>query len=93
MWRALPGSALVHAAVLGAALIGFAWLMHGPIHVLNGTANWLLARGGVQPVDGHERLHSSDEIRMLVEQSGEGGSLGKEPVLKRKVPRWLAQSC
>jgi CBS domain containing-hemolysin-like protein len=62
-----------------APLIGFAWVMHGPIHVLNGTANWLLARGGVQPVDGHERLHSSDEIRMLVEQSGEGGSLGKEP--------------
>jgi CBS domain containing-hemolysin-like protein len=62
-----------------APLIGFAWLMHGPIHVLNGTANWLLARGGVAPVDGHERLHSSDEIRMLVEQSGEGGSLGKEP--------------
>ncbi|HQW66665.1 MAG TPA: hemolysin family protein, partial [Gemmatimonadales bacterium] len=62
-----------------APLIGFAWLMHGPIHVLNGTANWLLALGGVQPVDGHERLHSSDEIRMLVEQSGEGGSLGKEP--------------
>lgn len=25
MWRALPGSALVHVAVLGAALIGFSW--------------------------------------------------------------------
>ncbi|MBP6571180.1 MAG: HlyC/CorC family transporter, partial [Gemmatimonadales bacterium] len=47
--------------------------------VLNGTANRLLRLGGVAPVDGHERLHSSDEIRMLVEQSGEGGSLGKEP--------------
>ncbi len=62
-----------------APLIGFAWVMHGPIHVLNGTANRLLRLGGVAPVDGHERLHSSDEIRMLVEQSGEGGSLGKEP--------------
>ncbi len=62
-----------------APLIGFAWVMHGPIHILNGTANRLLRLGGVAPVDGHERLHSSDEIRMLVEQSGEGGSLGKEP--------------
>ncbi len=60
-------------------LIGFAWIMHVPIQVLNGAANRLLRLAGVMPVDGHERLHSGDEIRMLVEQSGEGGSLGKEP--------------
>nr|MBP6572762.1 DUF21 domain-containing protein [Gemmatimonadales bacterium] len=34
-----------------APLIGFAWVMHGPIHVLNGTANRLLRLGGVAPVD------------------------------------------
>jgi CBS domain containing-hemolysin-like protein len=32
----------------------------------------------VQPPGEHERLHSPEEIRMLVEQSEEGGSLGKE---------------
>ncbi len=56
-------------------LIAFSWLMHYPILVLNGTANWLLRRVGVEPPGSHERLHSPDEIRMLVEQSGEGGSL------------------
>lgn len=56
-------------------LIGFTWLMHFPIMVLNGTANRLLKLVGVEPPGSHERLHSPEEIRMLVEQSGEGGSL------------------
>jgi CBS domain containing-hemolysin-like protein len=33
---------------------------------------------GIDRPGEHERLHSPDEIRMLVEQSEEGGSLGKE---------------
>lgn len=56
-------------------LVGFTWLMAGPILVLNGTANWLLRLAKVEPPGSHERLHSPEEIRMLVEQSGEGGSL------------------
>lgn len=56
-------------------LIGFTWVMHVPIVVLNGTANRLLKLVGVEPPGSHERLHSPEEIRMLVEQSGEGGSL------------------
>jgi CBS domain containing-hemolysin-like protein len=56
-------------------LMGFSWLMHFPILVLNGTANRLLKLVGVEPPGSHERLHSPEEIRMLVEQSGEGGSL------------------
>lgn len=56
-------------------LIGFTWLMAGPILVLNGTSNRLLRLFGVEPPGSHERLHSPEEIRMLVEQSGEGGSL------------------
>jgi CBS domain containing-hemolysin-like protein len=57
-------------------LIGFSWVMHIPIVVLNGTANRLLRLVGVEPPGSHERLHSPEEIRMLVEQSsGEGGSL------------------
>lgn len=56
-------------------LVAFTWLMAGPILVLNGTANRLLRLAGVDPPGSHERLHSPEEIRMLVEQSGEGGSL------------------
>jgi CBS domain containing-hemolysin-like protein len=59
-------------------LVGFTWLMHYPIVVLNGTANRLLHLVGVNPPSEHHRLHSPEEIRMLVEQSGEGGSLGEE---------------
>jgi CBS domain containing-hemolysin-like protein len=56
-------------------LIGFTWIMALPIAILNGTANRLLRLIGVEPPGSHERLHSPEEIRMLVEQSGEGGSL------------------
>ncbi len=74
--------ALLHpervAAWVIAPLIGFAWVMHFPIAVLNGTANWLLRVVGIRVPHDHERLHSADEIRMLVEQSGEGGSLERQ---------------
>jgi CBS domain containing-hemolysin-like protein len=63
---------------VAAPLMGFAWVMHAPIWVLNGTANRLLRLLRIDPPGEHERLHSPDEIRMLVEQSEEGGSLGKE---------------
>jgi CBS domain containing-hemolysin-like protein len=59
-------------------LIGFAWVMAGPIAVLNGTANRLLRLLGIDPPGESERLHSPEEIRMLVEQSTEGGSLLQE---------------
>ena len=56
-------------------LLGFAWVMHYPIALLNGTANRLLRLMGIDPPTEGERLHSPEEIRMLVEQSEEGGSL------------------
>ena len=61
-----------------APLLGFAWLMTGPIYLLKGTSNWLLNLGGINPPGEVERLHSPEEIRMLVEQSEEGGSLGQQ---------------
>jgi len=64
------------SAWLAAPLMGFAWVMAGPIAVLNGTANRLLRVLGIDPPGDTERLHSPEEIRMLVEQSTEGGSLG-----------------
>jgi len=59
-------------------VIGFAWLMAGPIALLNGSANSLLRLMRIRPLSERERLHSPEELRMLVEQSEEGGSLGKE---------------
>jgi CBS domain containing-hemolysin-like protein len=66
------------SAWVAGPLLGFAWVMHLPIAVLNGTANRLLRVFRISPPGEHERLHSPEEIRMLVEQSEEGGSLGKE---------------
>jgi CBS domain containing-hemolysin-like protein len=60
---------------VAAPLMGFSWLMSLPIALLNGTANRLLRVMGIDPPGEHERLHSPEEIRMLVEQSTEGGSL------------------
>jgi putative hemolysin len=74
--------ALIYPETIGAwvaaPLMGFAWVMAGPIALLNGTANALLALMGISPPGEKERLHSPEEIRMLVEQSEEGGSLLKQ---------------
>lgn len=59
-------------------LMGFAWVMAPAIWVLNGTANWLLRVAGIRSPGDHERLHSPEEIRILVEQSQEAGSLQQE---------------
>ena len=59
-------------------LTGFAWVMAWPIFVLKTSANALLKLIGISPPGSQERLHSPDEIRMLVEQSEEGGSLLKK---------------
>lgn len=56
-------------------LMGFSWVMHYPISFLNGIAVRLLRLVGVAAAGEHDRLHSPEEIRMLVEQSGQGGSL------------------
>jgi len=73
------GIALLHAEVvaswLSAPLIGFAWVMHYPIGVLRGAARRILRLLGLKPLSEHEPLHSPEEIRILVEQSGESGSL------------------
>jgi CBS domain containing-hemolysin-like protein len=63
---------------VSAPLIGFAWVMSFPIALLNGTANRLLRVMHIDPPGERERLHSPEEIRMLVEQSTEGGSLLKQ---------------
>ena len=63
---------------VAAPLIGFAWVMALPIAILNNSANWLLRLMRINPPGETERLHSPEELRMLVEQSTEGGSLLRE---------------
>lgn len=63
---------------VAAPLLCFGWLMAGPTALLNGTANRLLAAFGTKAPSEHERVHSPEEIRLLVEQSGESGSLGDQ---------------
>lgn len=58
-----------------APLMGFTWVMAGPISLLNGTANRVLRLLRIRTPGEHERLHSPEEIRMLVEQSQEAGSM------------------
>jgi CBS domain containing-hemolysin-like protein len=74
--------AIVHpepvALWVAAPLMVFTWLMAGPTALLNSSANLVLRLVRVKVPGTHERLHSPEEIRMLVEQSEEGGTLGKE---------------
>jgi len=56
-------------------LMGFRWLMAGPTALLLGVSRRLLTWMHVQSPEHHDRLHSPEEIRLLVEQSEEGGSL------------------
>ena len=74
--------ALVHPEIVAAwtapVLLAFAWVMAIPIAFLNFTSGRLLNLAGIRPPGEQERLHSPEEIRMLVEQSEEGGSLLQE---------------
>ncbi|HET7600803.1 MAG TPA: hemolysin family protein [Gemmatimonadales bacterium] len=74
--------ALVHPETVAkwtsGPLLAFAWVMAGPIALLKGSSNRLLNLFGINPPGASERLHSPEEIRMLVEQSEEGGKLLQE---------------
>jgi CBS domain containing-hemolysin-like protein len=62
---------------LAIPMVGFTWIMAGPIAILNGASNLLLRLARIRTPSTKERLHSPEEIRMLVEQSGEGGRIDK----------------
>jgi putative hemolysin len=74
--------ALVHPETVSTwtvpPLMVFAWIMAGPIAVLRSTSNRLLKIFDINPPGEEERLHSPEEIRMLVEQSEVGGSLHQQ---------------
>ena len=59
-------------------LMVFAWIAAAPIYVLNHSASRLMKLLRIRAPSHYERLHSPEEIRMLVEQSEEGGRLTQE---------------
>lgn len=53
-------------------------LFRPAIWALNGAGNVLLRLIGIRPASGHERVHSIQELRMLIESSQEEGVLEEE---------------
>ncbi|HEU5217468.1 MAG TPA: hemolysin family protein [Gemmatimonadales bacterium] len=60
---------------LAPPLMGFAWVMALPIRLLNGAATRTLHLMGLKSPGEQEQVHSPEELRILVEQSQEWGSL------------------
>lgn len=65
LWTAVP-------------LYAFYWAMYPFIWVLNGSANWLLRRMGVDMATEGEEAHSLQEIRKVLASSHIHGELGRE---------------
>jgi CBS domain containing-hemolysin-like protein len=71
--------ALVHpeevACWLVPPLMAYAFVMTWPVSLLSAMSNKLLRLAHIDPPGETERVHSPEEIRMLVEQSSETGTL------------------
>jgi CBS domain containing-hemolysin-like protein len=67
------------ARVLTPLLVVFELIMRPLTNVLNKSAEGVLRVFGQKPMDVEEGLHSPEELRMLVEQSEEGGALEAAP--------------
>lgn len=48
------------------------------VFVLNGAGNLVLRAFGLEPVKGHQMVHSVDELKLLINASHEGGALETE---------------
>lgn len=60
LWGAIP-------------LVMFYKLMYPLIWSLNGASNWMLRKSGIEPDDGHESVHTEEEIRILMKESHKSG--------------------
>jgi CBS domain containing-hemolysin-like protein len=67
------------ARILTPPLFLFEWIMRPFTTVLNRSAELVLRLFGQKPMDMEETLHSPEELRILVEQSEEGGMLEAAP--------------
>ena len=63
---------------LAPPLILFAWLTTPFTVLLNRSAQVVVRALGQRPADAEESVHSPEELRMLVEQSQEGGALEQQ---------------
>jgi CBS domain containing-hemolysin-like protein len=67
------------ARVLAPGIFVFEWLLRPFTIVINGSAQLLMKAVGERVVPAEEALHSPEELRLLVEQSEEGGALEQAP--------------
>ncbi|GGD27625.1 hemolysin family protein [Nocardioides daphniae] len=63
------------ATVLAIPMRGFMWLTRPLLRAMNGMANWMLHKVGVEATDEIEAGQNPDALRVLVEHSAEVGSL------------------
>jgi CBS domain containing-hemolysin-like protein len=65
------------ARILAPPLFVFEWIMRPFTALLNKSAEFVLRLFGQRPMEVEEALHSPEELRILVEQSQEGGMIEK----------------
>ena len=63
------------------ALLPFTKFIRGPLRLLNGGANLILKRLGVEPQEELASARSADELLSLVRRSAEKGTLAKETAI------------
>lgn len=63
------------AMMLSIPMRGFMWLTRPVLRALNSSANWLVQRVGVEPVDEVATGQDADALRQLVEHSANVGAL------------------
>ncbi len=66
------------ATLLALPFRAFAWVARPVLSALNALANGILRLAKVNPQDQLAQVHGPDELRMLLEQSREHGTLGVE---------------
>ncbi|HEY86152.1 MAG TPA: HlyC/CorC family transporter [Chloroflexi bacterium] len=54
------------------------WIFVAPVYLLNGVGDLLLRILRIPPVESHARLHSPQELEMIVSESAEGGLLNED---------------
>jgi CBS domain containing-hemolysin-like protein len=50
-------------------------ILHVPVKILNSIGHMLLRAFKIPPAEGHARLHSTEELELIVSESAEGGLL------------------
>ncbi len=62
---------------LAGPMRAFFYLFYPAVHLLNGTANKVVRLLGLEPEGEIERIHSEEELRMLISESYRGGQINK----------------